>query len=279
MKKRISVDGVAPCTEVDPFLPLSKRRCVGQKPDMSAKLPGAKSRWRCWRPRVWLVVIAFGGCGYLGWREYDYHAAVREAEEERLTYYCNDPLDAVRKDWRAAFRFATWVDRQRMLIIRDAYRTLTDEERENARDALNDLACFRDLIDRLRPTSLRTTRFENMDGIKGLSGLRSLDLGSCTALKNVDGLKGLSRLQTLDLGMCEALQNLDGLKEHTHLRTLNLTQCTSLKNVDGLKGLTGLQVLDLSNCAEIPATSLQELRAALPHTDITFPDGKKTPPE
>lgn len=302
MEKRISVDGVAPSAEVDPFLPLSKRPCTGQKPGVTAELPAPKSRWRIWRPGLWLVVISVAGCGYLGWREYDYRAAVREAEDESLTYYRSNPFDAIRKDWRASFRFATWADRQRMLIIRDEYRTLTDEERENARDALNDLACFRDLIDRLRPTSLRTTRFEHMDGIKGLSSLRSLDLGSCIALKNVDGLKGLSRLQTLDLGLCEALQNLDGLKEHTHLRTLNLTQCTSLqdadglkrltglrklilyncftlKNVDGLKGLTGLQVLDLSNCAEIPATSLQELRAALPNTDITFPDGRKTPPE
>lgn len=279
MEKRISVDGVAPSAEVDPFLPLSKRPCTGQKPGVTAELPAPKSRWRIWRQGLWLVVISVAGCGYLGWREYDYRAAVREAEDESLTYYRSNPFDAIRKDWRASFRFATWADRQRMLIIRDGYRTLTDEERENARDALNDLACFRDLIDRLRPTSLSTTRFEHMDGIKGLSGLQALDLSGCISLKNVDGIKGLSRLQMLNLGFCKALQNLDSLNELTHLRTLDLTQCTSLQDVGGIKGLTGLQVLDLSNCAEIPATSLQELRAALPNTDITFPDGRKTPPE
>jgi hypothetical protein len=48
--------------------------------------------------------------------------------------------------------------------------------------------------------------------------------------------------------------------------------------VDALKNLTGLKELDLHHCDKIPAAALRELRAALPMTDITFPDGTKNPP-
>ena len=49
--------------------------------------------------------------------------------------------------------------------------------------------------------------------------------------------------------------------------------------MDVLKGLTGLRLLNLDGCDKIPAAALRELRAALPNTDITFPDGTKNPPQ
>jgi hypothetical protein len=60
---------------------------------------------------------------------------------------------------------------------------------------------------------------------------------------------------------------------------LVLAECPALQNVDALNGLTGLQRLNLDGCAKIPAAALRELRAALPKTEITFPDGSNNPPQ
>ena len=49
--------------------------------------------------------------------------------------------------------------------------------------------------------------------------------------------------------------------------------------MDALKGLTGLQEINLYRCDKIPVAALRELRAALPKTDITFPDGTNNPPQ
>ena len=73
-------------------------------------------------------------------------------------------------------------------------------------------------------------------------------------------------------------ENVDALKGLTDLQRLVLLDCDALQNLDGLKGLTGLQRLKLTGCHKIPAAALRELRAALPKTDITFPDGTKSPP-
>jgi len=74
-------------------------------------------------------------------------------------------------------------------------------------------------------------------------------------------------------------QNVDALKGLTDLQYLKLIRFHQLQNVYALKSLTGLQSLDLSLSFRIPATALRELRAALPNTDITFPDGSKNPPQ
>ena len=125
-------------------------------------------------------------------------------------------------------------------------------------DKVPELGRYREMLRQLRPTELyaRGCKVENLDTLKGLTGLQWLDLSDSPALKNVDGLKGLTTLQTLDLWGCRALQN-----------------------ADVLKSLTALQKLYIGGCDKIPATALRELRAALPKTDITFPDGTMNPPQ
>lgn len=120
---------------------------------------------------------------------------------------------------------------------------------------------------------------QNLDGLQTINGLQWLDLTGCTALQNVDELRRLTALQRLDLSGCSALQNLDGLKDLTGLQRLSLSYCREIKNVDVLKGLNGLQSLDLTGSDSIPAAALRELRAALPKTYITFPDGSGNTPQ
>ncbi|MEI7776558.1 MAG: hypothetical protein WCK17_17485 [Verrucomicrobiota bacterium] len=140
-------------------------------------------------------------------------------------------------------------------------------------DGLKDLTGLQTLLIRGCPA------LQNVGGLKGLTGLRSLVLSECPALQNVDGLKDLTGLHLLILNQSPALQNVDGLKGLTRLQGIDLSGCPALQNVDGLKGLTDLKNLQLGGSRKIPAAALRELRAALPNTDITFPDGTKNPPQ
>ncbi len=217
--------------------------------------------------KLWcvLIVVFLGGIGWQMWKLNAYNNAVREAKEAGFEWKCDDTLSLIWQDWHNALKKETWGEHQRMLVMGE----------------VPDLGRYREMLRHLRPTELyaRGCQNENVDALKGLTGLQSLDLNGCTALQNVDGLKGLTALQELNLVGCTALQNVDTLKGLSALQWLNLCNCTALQNVDGLKGLTALQWLNLNGCDKIPAAALRELRTALPNTDITFPDGTKNPPQ
>ncbi len=187
-----------------------------------------------------MVAIIFGVCGYQVWSEHAYQNAIREAKEAGFEWKCDDAFSLIRQDWHAALKMETWGAHDRDLDMGEVL----------------DLGRYREMLHRLRPTRLIVYGCENVDVLKGLTSLQWLSLSDCTALQNVDVLKGLTGLQRL-----------------------NLYGCTALQNVDVLKGLTNLQVLYLNGCDKIPAAALRELRAALPKTNITFPDGTNNPPQ
>ena len=273
--------------------------------------PPVARRWRrFWHPGWWLLALALAGCAWLGWREYDFRCAIREAKAAGFWWESREPFDAIRKDWRAAFHKETWTERYRMVILPDG----------------TDLAAARPLLTRLQPTVLVApgcpnahldalrgipalrgldlsgcTGLPNVDALRGLPALRRLDLSGCTGLLNVDALRGLPALQELclhgctglpnvdalrglpalrrlDLVGCTGLLNVDGFRGLPALRELYLNGCTGLQNVDGLRGLPALQVLHLHGCTALPASALRELQSALPKTDIHFPDGTNDPP-
>jgi hypothetical protein len=220
-----------------------------------------------------LLLLALAATAWVGWREYDHRAAIREAEAAGYLWEVREPIALIREDWRAAFQKKTWTGSYWYLHV----------------GADRDLASLRPLLLRLRPTDLIAYEIkdanldalqglsrvkdlhldgcpalQNVDALKGLSGLQKLYLGGCPALQNVDALKGLSGLQTLSLGGCPALQNVGALKGLSGLQTLSLNGCTALQNVDALKGLTGLQVLHLTGC-----TALQNVDALQRLTGLT----------
>ena len=213
----------------------------------------------------WLLAIFLGACGWQMWSIHKYNAAVREAEEAGFAWECTDTIRLIRQDWRNALKKETWCKHTRMLVTED----------------IPDLGRYREMLHQLRPTALIAWRCKdkNVDALKGLTALQSLNLLDCPALQNVDALKGLTALQVLGLNGCTTLQNVDGLKGLTELQILHLSGCTALQNVDALKGLTNLRTLSLHDCDKIPAAALRELRAALPNTYITFPDGSENPPQ
>ena len=240
--------------------------------------------------KLWcvLLVLFLGGIGWQIWKLNAYNNAVRQAKEAGFTWKCDDAISLIRQDWHNALKKETWGEHPRVLWMGEG----------------SDRGRYRELLHQLRPTHLHASgcKDENLDGLKGLTNLKVLELGRCTALQNVEGLKSLTSLQKLSFSFCTALQNIDGLKGLTGLQelslwgcdalqkvdglngitalqSLDLISCPALQNVDGLKGLTGLKTLRLGGCDKIPATALRELRAALPKTDIMFPDGSKSPPQ
>ena len=194
--------------------------------------------------KLWCVLIVFflGVIGWQVWKLNAYNNAVRQAKEAGFTWECDDTFSLIKQDWHNALKKETWREHKRVLWMKE----------------VPDLGRYREMLHHLRPTELLVwgCKDENVDALKGLTALQSLVLLNCTALQNVDALKGLTGLQVLVLAECPALQN-----------------------VDALNGLTGLQRLNLDGCAKIPAAALRELRAALPKTEITFPDGSNNPPQ
>ena len=194
--------------------------------------------------KLWcvLIVLFLGGIGWQMWKLNAYNNAVRQAKEAGFRWICYDTLSLIRQDWHNALKKETWGEHPRELVMVD----------------FRDLGRYREMLHQLNPTVLIAggSEDENLDALKGLTSLQGLGFGDSPELQNVDALKGLSGLQTLVL-----------------------TDCPALQNVDVLKGLTDLRLLNLDGCDKIPAAALRELRAALPNTDITFPDGTKNPPQ
>ncbi len=209
--------------------------------------------------------MLLAACAYPAWQEYDYQQAISEARAAGFTWVCDDPISSIRRDWHNALSRETWSTHQRDLECRE----------------IPNLARYRRLFQRLRPTDLWFDGFhdENLDAFKDITSLRRIVLINCTALKNLDDIKGLTSLRNFQLLSCHGLQNVDALDALTNLQLLSLYDNPVLQKVDVLKRLTGLQMLDLEGCIKITAASLRELRAALPNTEIIFPDGTKSPPQ
>jgi len=267
--------------------------------DLPTPTPARRPRWFL----RGLLVLALSSIAWLGWCEYDYRAAIREARAANFKWTSVEPFEVIRGNWRATFRMKTWAEPVRMINV---------GPRQN-------LSRLRPLLLRLRPTDLRASQcldsnadalrglstlrelllsaspsLQNVDALRGLPALQYLNLYGCDGLQNVDALAGLHRLQTLDLSYCDALQNVDALRGLTGLQFLSLmgcpalhdagalqnladlqdlflVHCPNLQNVDALKALTGLEELDIRDCPKLPKKAVKELQAALPQTTFSPP--------
>jgi Leucine-rich repeat (LRR) protein len=282
-------------------------------------LPAIRPRLRQLRnPFWWILALFLSVTGYYAWREYDYQQAISEAKEAGFEWKSSDPFSLIWQDWHAAFRKETWATHERILDLRSNPNAILREHGDYDEPGC-EFKLSKDLIHRLRPSHLTIASCENLDALKGYSGLRSLTVYNCddvdalkgftelqelalmrTRVPSEDILKSLTGLKQLSLYIC-GIEDADRLKSLTNLRELYIERCRFLKNltglrnltklqvfslshdsmdnIDALKGLTALRELDLERCVSIPEPALRELRSALPNTNITFPDGSKNPPK
>ncbi|MBA7702115.1 Internalin I [subsurface metagenome] len=91
--------------------------------------------------------------------------------------------------------------------------------------------------------------------------LKRLSLDGLSALRNLDGLKGLSGLETINISQCGSIENLDVLKWLQNIIMISIEDCGSLENVDALDGMENLVLkrdsglIDLCGC-----NSLKDLK-------------------
>ncbi len=132
--------------------------------------------------KLWcvLIIVFLGGIGWQVWKRNAYNNAVREAKEAGFEWECEDTLSLIWQDWHNALKKETWSGHPRVLRMGEVPH----------------LCRYREMLHHLRPTVLHAwgCKDENVDGLKGLTGLQSLDLSGCPALQNVDGLKPPGRI-------------------------------------------------------------------------------------
>ena len=236
---------------------------------------------RKWNITRWLVVLAVLGLGWSGWRVYAFRSALAEAKALGWTVYYTDPVETIRKEWKAAFSKGTWLDGVTVVNIqvRGSFeQNLAIVHRLNPKLlAIGDATALRDLsslkpLTRLQSVALRhCIGLTDIDALKSLSALQKVYLHRGTGLTNVDALKNLPALQEVWLDGCTGLTNVDALKNLAALQRVFLTDCTGLTNVDALKNLSALQKVWLTGCTGLTPESVAALKAALPKAEIIGP--------
>ena len=127
------------------------------------------------RPDVWVLAVLLAALGWVGWREYDFRCAVREAGAAGLSFRESvSPLAIIREDWSCAFQKSTWIGRRRELAFPEG----------------SDLASFRDLILRLRPTDLDVAYCRHEEVLEEIKGLKKLRLSNSAVLQSKPGYRG-----------------------------------------------------------------------------------------
>ena len=116
-------------------------------------------RWSWWVKRS-APAAAVALCAWVGWREYDHRAAIREAQAGGYWWEVREPIVLIRADWRAAFHKETWTKSYWSLAVGEG----------------RDLASLR-----LRPAVLIAWACKDANR-DALHGLGNLDLRRCPKL-------------------------------------------------------------------------------------------------
>ena len=213
---------------------------------------------RNWHFTRWLIVLIVATLSWGGWRAYTFRSALKQAKALGWRVSYTDPYEAIRKNWKAAFKKETWLDGVTFVRIP---MSDTFEQR---------LA----IVYRLNPKALDVSSaatLRDLSALNSLTRLQEVSLGNGTGLTNVDALKNLSALQTVWLYDCTGLTNLDAFKNLSALRQVWLDGSTGLTNVDALKNLSALESVSLRGCTGLTPESVAALKAALSNATVMGP--------
>ena len=236
---------------------------------------------RKWHLQRWLLVLAAGLLAYAGWTTYAFRSALKEAWALGWDLSYTDPVEAIRGNWKAAFKKETWTDgviEMKLPTSEEFEQHLAIVHRLNpiklgisSANTLQDLSGLK-ALNRLQWFGLvDCAGLTNVDALSNFSDLERVNLAGGIGLSNVDALKNLYALRYVGLFGCTGLTNVDALKNLASLLVLDLTGCTRLTNVDALKNLTALRDVYLTGCTGLTKESVASLKAALPNTQIIEP--------
>ena len=213
---------------------------------------------RKWHFNRWLIVFIVATLGWSGWRAYAFRSVLSQATALGWQVKYTDPVEEIRKNWKAAFKKETWLDGVTMVRI----PTSAAFEQHLA------------IVHRLNPKALvieNASTLRDLSALRPLTRLQGFSLRNCAALTNVDALKNLSAVKVFQLVDCQGLANVDALKHLSALREVYLNICTGLTNVDGLMNLRALHTVYLDGCTGLTKESVAALKAALPNAQIFGP--------
>jgi hypothetical protein len=136
---------------------------------------------RNWHLARWFLVLAIAVFGWSGWQAYAFRYAIKEAKALGWIVQYNDPLETIRKNWKAAFKKETWPDG----VIDLTIPTSESFEQHTA------------IARRLNPQELliqKAPTLRDLWLLKHLTRLQSVGLEGCTGLTNVEVLRACHEL-------------------------------------------------------------------------------------
>jgi hypothetical protein len=179
------------------------------------------------------LLVLTATCLWFAWREYDFRKAARSADMSGAYWVYDDPFDAIKADWRAAFVRETWNGKRWLSILNNEVLARVSRK---------------DLVARLRP--------------------RNFSVSFCDDLVSLGDFKGVGDVMEFSAYKCENLKSIDALRGSTSIEEVYLIDCPRLENLDVLKSLPKLRDVVIQKCDGIPAGTLAALKAALPHVQI-----------
>lgn len=105
----------------------------------------------------------------------------------------------------------------------------------------------------LESLAISNAPIRNLDGLRGLSKLRSLRLAGLQKLASLAGLETLTKLEDLDVNTCRAVRSIDEVSSLVLLRKLSLANdgdIESLKPLDKLRGLESVVFYESTNIVD-----------------------------
>jgi len=182
----------------------------------------------------WLGVLLLGYFAYAAWKEYDYRAAVKEAEALGWEVYKDVPPRGTKRDRFANIRMETWTQTHCSLLIYSLQSFIGHES----------------LLVRLNP--------------------QDIFILTCPGPLNLSALKDLPALRVLMIHdfpeMTDA--NMDQIQELTNLKELAVTGWPRLTRLNPLIELKKLEYLGLDGVPLIPQKDIDAFKAAHPGTKV-----------
>lgn len=93
--------------------------------------------------------------------------------------------------------------------------------------------------------SIKTSSIQSLEGLAGMSNLKSIILGNCRKLQDISSISEARKLVALELNKCPSVRNLDALSALKDLEKLQLVNMSHIESIQVVKNLTKLQSLGL----------------------------------
>ena len=111
---------------------------------------------------------------------------------------------------------------------------------------------------------------ENLNGLGGLTKLRSLRIAGLRRLDSLKGIEGLPNLEALDINTCRAIGSIEEVGSLRHLRKLQIDNDGDIKSLKPLDKLSGLEFVSFCESTKILDGDLSPLMRHKNLKRVTF---------